>query len=247
MVEPFQYAYPLRYLARVYFNSPPTISGTKAATELARAAGTEDLEVEPINQVSLASGLISKGMSLVLPGADSRITAGRESIDFMHTPRAVGGETHLSHEEFISKAAAILATALRLSTTRATRLAIVAEGLLPEPVGGKDAVARALLRFPNEFEPAPVEWDWRCVSRVTRQVNGRTEETNNILAVKRTSGQIVGGDEFDSIRFDVDVNTVPTNAEERFGPDDAREFFMSARRWQVELWQSMSRFLERSR
>ena len=134
------------------------------------------------------------------------------------------------------------------------RLALIQEGLLEEmPEQEMNGIALRLGAQPALYEgQSPFEWDWRQAYHVDRDINGQSEMSNTIATIKRCSGTIrssnlVSSDErpFDCIRVDFDINTLPTNDEQRFVSKQVRRFFEEAPGWHEELAAAIQALLAR--
>jgi len=230
------YDIPLRYLARVWFSEPPKVSTAKVFARIAAMLDVE-LEVGAIMRLDVNSGAGRSGTVLASKETGWQVVAAPDSIDL----ELLGGSNqHVLLPTFLSKAADVLGFVTSISKVQGHRLAAVSEGFLGEmPEATRDDIARRLLKFPPSFEPAPYEWDWRCVQRTPRVFAGLSEQMNTIAIAKRMSGQLaaVGGTpiKFDRIRLDVDLNTTPSDEKARFGTKHVEAFFAGAVGWHEQL------------
>lgn len=232
------YALPIRYLARAFYQAPPSLTGSKTLLVVAKALGVEDLDVQPTQQLSLATGAVVARMSLSSPDQTWRVVGHGESIDVSYLPTL--DEPHaVSLARFVETSKEILSVTADLSAP-AHRLACTTEGLLRELSEAEmETISSRLISIPNTFQ-APWEWDWRCVNTVVRRFADLEEPTNTIATVKRASGVLVSQEPFDRIRVDLDINTTPKNTEARFRGTDTTSFFDEWRVWYQQLSDSVS-------
>jgi hypothetical protein len=226
----------IRYLARAFVDAQGVELTLATLGEFAgRAAGLANWTPRPI--VEVTEGAPRERLALVSP-AGQVLAFLTVSLDFTSLPTDIHGSNLGTFEDFARMAGDILAQGLDLlGGRRAHRAALVQEGLLratgPERL---DAIGRRLLQGPEIFfgdRRSPFEWDWRCATRRALAVAGGDEESNLIATVKRSSGQLQDPrsgtrEDFDRIRLDLDVNTLPTNAAARFGANELREYFRAA-------------------
>jgi hypothetical protein len=238
------YDIPLRYLARIWFTEPPKLVGPKSFARISTLLDAE-LDVASTIRLDVQGGVGSSATVLLSKETGWQLVAGLDSIDLEQH----GGLTRsMSFPAFLNKAGEVLSFVTSTAKVSAHRVASVSEGFLGEmPEPARDDIARRLLRFPPSFEPAPYEWDWRCVQRTRRTFAGLSEQTNTIAIAKRMSGQLaaVGGVPvtFDRIRLDVDINTDATDASPRFTAKHVEGYFTNAVGWHEQLDQELTSFL----
>lgn len=150
--------------------------------------------------------------------------------------------------DFLPKAAAVLAPLVSHFGRRGHRMAVVQEGFLPNSSTDKEHIRSKLLQLPPLYqEHHPFEWNWRAVAAVDRSFGSQHETTNTITKVDRIAGSLSSSAsrqiEFDMIRVDLDVNTEPSNVEARFSEDRIRDFLEASSQWHRDLEQETVRFL----
>jgi hypothetical protein len=237
-----EYDIQIRYLSRVFYRKPPPFK-PRVIDGINVALGVADLGMEPVQQLALHNLQMTAGMALT--GSGWQVVSGAESVDVEY--RALGDEsgTQVSFDDFIKRATAAQATAFGAASEQPHRLAVVAEGLLPELGPDRmDAVANRVLRFPPVFPAAPSEWDWRTINSVPRTWGRCSERTNTVLIIKRMSGILAKTNgKFERIRIDVDINTDPKVQEGRFTGEDVSAFHKQAIGWNRELSAEINRFI----
>ena len=152
--------------------------------------------------------------------------------------------------DFCEEASGKLIIGLKHFDRKARRLAAVREGLLPEmDIKQIESVANKLLKLPQTFAGnPPFEWDWRVASHIERKFSNRVELTNTIVTAQRRVGAMKLWDrqesQVDSVRIDLDINTIPANVEARFGGEEVKAFFKYVVEWHDSLEKEIVNFLE---
>lgn len=233
----------IRYLARSFLEGPPQLGGARALARLAEAVRVDDLTVQPISQVSVSTATVAQRVQLTSEDSQWQLTLMGESIDLAHLPRP--DTEPIPFADYLTRARDVFAAVADLTSRQPHRLACVREGLLPEmSEEKKNDVARRLLNYPETFDPAPWEWDWRCAATVVRQFGACSEDTNTIVTAKRIAGTFAHtGSAFDRIRVDLDINTSPKKDEPRFDRDSIVAFFDESMGWHAQLSEETARFL----
>ena len=237
------YDIPVRHLARAWFHQAPKVNASKFLTELSKVLDTE-FELSTAMRIDAQSGVAGPSTTLASRETGWQLTSAPGSIDLeLH-----GRDKEISAlNVFLRKAGEVMVLASSQSNVSAHRLAAITEGFLGEMSSSThNRVAKQLLKYPRSFEPAPFEWDWRCVQHVDRAFAGLTEPTNTIATAKRMSGTLIddGGNQvaFDRVRVDFDINTLPRRTDARFASGHIRGFFDEATKWHNELSTEFSGF-----
>jgi hypothetical protein len=225
---------PLRFLARTYYKAPPKVQSTSLMSALSQALGVSEFNMEAVTGIDIPSGLRHKGTRLVaLPWI---LTMSHESIDL---EQHFQPGTPANYSEFAEKAASVFEIVANSASDSAIRVACVHEGLISSRDSSSLAKLGNRLLNPPKLLENPFEWDWRCATKVDRDVGGKSEVTNVVATVKRTSGS-VAGQAFDGIFVSLDVNTAPENALPRFEGDRIKHFFVESNSWFSELGNSIA-------
>ncbi len=137
----------------------------------------------------------------------------------------------------------ILERVLKYIGSKAARLALTRRYvMMPHEEAIANQAFTKLVRPPRLFaEPTPVEWTVQLISRPLDFVDGIADEVVNVIAnvIKSYSAVSTGTGSLTILTLDVDINTVPENADPRFAAEDLRTFFTAfdraARRVTVEV------------
>lgn len=112
---------------------------------------------------------------------------------------------------------------------RASRLALTRRYVM---MPYEDSIAHQafekLVRPPRLFaEPTPVEWTVQLISRPLDFVEGIADEAVNVIAnvTKSYNPPSTGKGALSPLTLNVDINTVPENANPRFAAEELRTFF----------------------
>lgn len=236
----------LRYLASVFLDAESITPQPDHITGLLRAL--QDDSFLPMAAAERVGTRNVRRIGLTADGGWTLILA-RKRFDLSLLPTDERGENVGDFGAFCEAAGAKLSATLEHFGRRAHRVAAVREGLLREMADAEmDVIAQRLLNLPGTFgSNIPFEWDWRAASHVARSFAGLDEMTNTVITIKRVAGSLTTGEEeetdFDRIRVDIDVNTIPTNTTERFGGNEVMEFFSSVVEWQRLLEGEMIDFV----
>lgn len=147
--------------------------------------------------------------------------------------------------EFCAAAAhALSASVEHFRLDKARRLAVVQEGYLTKK--NADVLKShpdTLFCLPALFHRfTPFEWDWRVNANIARSFGGYEEQTNNIITLRRHTVRVYTTEptgasttEIDTVRLDIDINTLPKTTSRRFGADALSSYFAEAPEWHSEL------------
>lgn len=142
-------------------------------------------------------------------------------------------------KQFSTEASDIFVRIMDKYQQKAHRLAILGSLVL------KEMSSQALDDlYPKIFNPVsthkenkPVEWNFRAVSRIEKEINGNSEMLNYITEISRVPVQTIF-DQFissDRIVVNLDINTVPDNTNSRFEKLDIVDFYRNAHGWYNDL------------
>lgn len=238
------YDIPIRVLFRAWFTELPRLASPKLIGEVAGVLATE-FEFAQVMRVDGHTGVAVASTALVSQDTGWQLYIAGDSVDLeLRWKRKRPG---FSFERTLQQGAEAFELIARAAPAQAHRLAVVQEGYLGSmPDNLMQAAAGRLLRYPRSFDPAPFEWDWRCAQVVPRRFAGRLEATNTLATVKRHSGTMIDDAEsmeFDRIRVDLDINTVPKNATPRFAPPDVKAYYLASVEWHADLSREMESFI----
>ena len=230
------YDIPIRYLARAWYEQPPKLTNPRILGQVSEVLGVE-FELTSILRFDSYTGVGGPTSTLVSRETGWQLVAAPDSIDLER--HALRHAEKTPSEETLRKVGEAMAVIASASSVPAHRLALVQEGFLREMSEAElTGAATQLLRFPKTFQPAPFEWDWRCVQRVPRTFAGLAEETNAVAIVKRVAGTFLDDGNsipFDRIRVDIDLNTSPHNETPRFTQAHVQAFYNDATGWHAQL------------
>ena len=177
-------------------------------------------------------------------------------FDLTHFGTLPDGSNLGEFSDFCREATAKLTTSLNYFKRRARRLATVQEGLLPDMSKKEmNKIASRLFELPTTYSKhLPFEWDWRAASHIERSFSDLTEPTNTIATIKRLTGTLPiatgngqGGQKFDRIRVDFDINTLPDDVTARFNESHIASFFEQAASWHDEFSAEIFSFILKER
>ena len=243
------YDFTIRYLCSAFVDAASIDANPKIMSGLLKVLKDEQLEAATVLEQT-DSGNIPR----ILLRDNVRawqIFFGSKRFDMTRLPSGPDKGKFEKFAAFCKHAGAILSTCLGYFQRNAHRLAAIQEGLLPEmPESQMDDIARRILNMPPTFaRRVPFEWDWRCAS-VNERIFARTRErTNTIAKIQRVTGTITRKDsegrseEFDRIRLDLDINTIPTETAARFSGQHIKGFFNKAGSWHKDLGEEVCQFV----
>ena len=235
------YPLPARYLASVFVTTPPVPPKPEIISGLTEVLKHLDL-VPTMAQEFTAGGVVPR-IALVRVDGSLSVALGSTRFDVVQKPLLNEKWSHDDFTAFLDLSADALTHVLQHLGLTGHRLAAVQEGMLGLDDEKLNELANRLLSLPAPFAKAPpFEWDWRYASRIQRQFAGSEEPTNTIVTVRRLAGTITRtgngiatASDFDDLRVDLDVNTVPTRTDARFTPEAVEGFCEQAKGWHADL------------
>ncbi|MDR1884563.1 MAG: hypothetical protein LBR26_17585 [Prevotella sp.] len=178
--------------------------------------------------------------SLNSPNNEWVIHFGIERIDISQNQTDAKGNNIGSIEQFSTEASDIFVRIINKYQWKANRLAISGNLIL------KEMLPQALDEiYPKLFNPTriykenkPFEWNFRAVSHIEKKINGNDEILNYITEANRFTGQLNFNQSIvplDRIAVNLDINTVPNNANNRFEKLDIIDFYSNVHGWYNDL------------
>lgn len=125
-----------------------------------------------------------------------------------------------NHDEFVEKSVSVISEILKIYPNKKfNRIALLNAQVFTDSLEKYQRLYNELFTY-NDV--APFEWDNRIALRKAIEFNN--EEINSINAISRKEIAVFNhnaGKPFDAIMFEVDSNTLPTNANYRFDFNDS--------------------------
>jgi hypothetical protein len=93
----------------------------------------------------------------------------------------------------------------------------------------------------------PFEWNYRAASRLSKPINQKDELVNFITSANRFSGQMNTSQsivDLDRIAMNIDINTLPTNKQDRFAEADIRDYFDNVYQWHNNLVEEFTNMIK---
>ncbi len=222
----------LRYLARAFVSAAHVQARGSLYVALLSSLG-EDFLPRPVAELSLTGQTVQR-LGAANASGEWTVVITSESIDVQYSPRA--GATGITFGEFCALASRYAAGAQTLVGQRASRVAVIREGLANKTADQLDALASRLLAARlAPFDGELFEWDWRAATRVERTFSSHAEPTNTIAILRRVEVTIPGRDPTDALFISTDVNTPPQRLEARFSPEDTASFVGASEAWHAAL------------
>ena len=176
------------------------------------------------------------------------ILFGRRRITVDKLPIDIKGSNIGELSDFCSNTMDLFTKIFDKYPRRAKRIALITSCMLEEMSESNfSQIYQNLFKSPSfHTVNQPVEWDWRVVSRVNKEISGLQEALNVITDLKRLSGEVESKTErmpFQRIMLTQDLNTVPDNSDPRFDLSHIGSFYEIVRPLHDELENSILSFI----
>lgn len=235
----------IKYLASVFWDADSLIPNPKDISNILKELSDDGFI--PFNFAEASVSGLKNRMAFQTENSEFQITLSGKRVDINKLATDSTGSNVGDLKEFCTKSSRFLKFFLEYFKREGQRLALIQQGLLKEMDDSQYTdIHKKLFNVPEIYSSnIPFEWDWRNVSKISREFNSITEIINTIVKISKCkvhvkSAKIQEPIEYNRIHVLIDCNTSHENSETRFGTDHVMEFFKDSCDWQNELYKNIS-------
>lgn len=242
--------YRLKYQASIFLNALDMGATPKNISDMITDFSDKGFIPNIFQEINSQNSQPQNRFCLQSPNNEWRINIATTRIDVEKNPTDLKGSNLGSESDFCREAADFFCRIINRFPRKANRLAFVSRFLLNEmPTAGLNDTYNKLFNSPALYEEnIPFEWNWRIVSHIEKNItDDKSELFNFVTSINRINGEVRNGNSISNIdRLDLslDINSIPTRIDDRFGCDEIKCFLKSVTTWHEELKNDIFTFIK---